>query len=308
MILHRITAAELLRRIDAHDPKWRAAAKKKSRAVLKKGRIDEGDGTWSAIKDVFIALQGNKCMYCEKPMPAPSAEAVAKGRVEYDVEHHRPKNRVSPWPTPAVLAARRITYAKKLRSGAPEGYLHLAFDPENYGVSCKTCNSELKGDRFPIVGKCSPKAKTRAAHDACELPCVVLPIGDAAAVDPEKWLVWAGPFVRAFRSRDETRRLRARALVDFFELDAREDLVLLRCFVIDGLYRRLSKRPRSLRDQRYIDARCASTSAFAGCARGFCKLYERDPKGARTWALLAEKKLSSAEPSVFCAKSSATAR
>src|SRR5687768_6130521 len=153
MIRLSIKLKDLRKQITTLDASWLTRAKTKTEAAILKGKVEDGDGIWSDIKNVYMEHQGFKCMYCEKPMPRETPGGVAAGKAEYDVEHFRPKNRVTHWPTAAVKQKRLIDYETHLKDGVPDGYLRLAFDPWNYGVSCKTCNSELKGDRFPILGK-----------------------------------------------------------------------------------------------------------------------------------------------------------
>ena len=299
MIRFRIQRQELAQRIDQHDPKWSGKAKTRTKTAVEKGGVADGDGIWSDIKDVYMTLQGWKCMYCEKPMPRPDPAAVATGKVEYDVEHFRPKNRVTSWPTERVQKARTIDYAGQLRQGAVDGYVRLAFDPWNYGVSCKTCNSELKGDRFPILGKPDVVGSDRGTLDEKERPCLLLPIGDDGP-DPENWLEWLGPVVRAKVTLTGDEALRARTLVDFFELDNRPDLLLIRCFAIEMLW-------AALRDEadgdpgaaERINAATADDAVFAGCTRAFLRMYRQDPAAARQWRNRARDYAARKEPKLL---------
>lgn len=298
MIRIAITEADLWARIRAAEPTWERRAKERTAKVVQQGRVDDGDGIWSDIKQVFMELQGWKCMYCEKPMPRPDANGGASGKVEYDVEHFRPKNRVQAWPTERAKTSRRIDYAARLRSGAANGYVHLAFDPWNYGVSCKVCNSELKGDRFPILGEAAPKAKQRRALDAAEVPCLVLPIGDDGE-DPEAWLEWLGPTVRPRPALAGDERVRAMTLIDFFELDTRPDLLLGRCQAIVVLAQWLQRPKTNGKAKAMIAAMTASNAQFAGCLRDFQRLFVSDRDTALQWYVLALEYVASKEPALF---------
>jgi hypothetical protein len=302
MIRLPIKLKDLRDQITALDGNWFTRAKTKADAAALKGKIEEGDGIWSDIKAVYMEHQGHKCMYCEKPMPREAPGGVAQGKGEYDVEHFRPKNRVTHWPTAAVKQKRLIDYEAQLKDGVPNGYLRLAFDPWNYGVSCKTCNSELKGDRFPIIGKASATAKTRTALDKAEVPCLILPIGDEGE-DPEGWLEWHGPIVAAGATLDPATTLRARTLIDFFELDTRGDLLELRCVLITNLFARLEKMgqpaPIGPAAKQYVDSMTEPKRLFAGCLRGFVKLFDKDPAAARKWNDIAEQYLMSRDPRLF---------
>jgi hypothetical protein len=302
MIRHGIALNDLLGRIDALVPTWRTRAGTRTTAAIQAGRVGDTDGIWSEIKAIYMELQGFKCMYCEKPMPAPSPQGTAEGKVEYDVEHFRPKNRVTRWPTSEVKTKRRIDYDAQLQQGEAVGYVRLAFQPWNYGVSCKTCNSELKGDRFPILGAINAALTDRTALDAAELPCLVLPIGDGG-VDPEAWLEWKGPVVSAKATLDAQTRLRARTLIDFFELDSRSDLVLQRCHLIFMLAAKLEQAqqpaPAGPKARDFIDRLTDRTGAFAGCGRGFVALFNANPTEAKRWRDLAEEYILSKDPTIL---------
>jgi hypothetical protein len=297
-----IKPKDLRDRINALDGNWFTRAKAKADAVAIKGNVEQGDGIWSDIKSVYMEHQGYKCMYCEKPMPREAPGGVARGKGEYDVEHYRPKNRVMHWPTAAVKQKRLIDYETQLHDGVPDGYLRLAYDPWNYGVSCATCNIELKGDRFPIVGKANAKAKTRAALDKAEIPCLILPVGNEGE-DPESWLEWTGPLVAPKATLDTTTKLRARTLIDFFELDTRGDLLELRCFLISQLFSRLElmEQPAPIGPdaKKYVEDLTGPKRLFAGCLRGFVKLFANDPVAARKWTDIADAYIQSRDPSVF---------
>jgi hypothetical protein len=302
MIRLPIKLKDLRAQIKALDGKWFTRAKDMADAVARKGKVEQGDGIWSDIKTIYMEHQGWKCMYCEKPMPRPGPGGVAQGKGEYDVEHYRPKNRVAHWPTEKVKAVRLIDYEAQLQDGLPDGYLRLAYDPWNYGVSCGTCNSELKGDRFPILGKANKRAKTRVALDKAEIPCLILPVGDEGE-DPEAWLDWTGPLVAPKATLDANTKLRAQTLIDFFELDTRGDLLELRCAFIPNLFARLELRgqpgPVGNEAKKYVEDLTHPKRLFAGCLRAFVKLYEQDSAAARKWRDIAEQYNMSRDPSVF---------
>jgi hypothetical protein len=186
MIKIRISKRALLARITAAHPRWLAGAKVRARRAVAARHVDEADGTWSAIKSVFIDLQHHKCAYCERPLARPSDGATDAMSVDYDVDHFRPKNRVTAWPTENVLRHRGgLDYASRVGCGAKGGYVRLAFDPTNFLAVCKVCNTGYKRDRFPIAGRPDTRLLGRAALDAKERPLLLFPIG-AGADDPEK--------------------------------------------------------------------------------------------------------------------------
>lgn len=281
MIRIPLSADKLKKLIDIESPTWLAKAKKKTKEAIAAGRVAGNDGIWSEIKDVYMELQGFKCMYCEKPMPKPDPRRDgATGKVEYDVEHFRPKNRVTAWPTDKVKLRRKIDYEKKLKTGYKSGYVWLAFDHLNYGVSCKTCNSELKGDKFPILGTVGNKGQSVAALDRAEKPCLLLPIGNTGT-DPESLLSWRGPLVSPKKGLSPQDALRALVLIDFFELDTRRDLLDNRCQGIMLLFHELEK--GSQKSDQFVKTFTNAQMEFAGCYRAFVALFRNDRKSARDW-------------------------
>jgi len=75
------------------------------------------------VRGALYAMSGRKCAYCEIPLPEND-----RG----DVEHFRPKNKV----------------AEASHHG---GYWWLAYDFENYLLSCSNCNRNLKKSKFPVA-------------------------------------------------------------------------------------------------------------------------------------------------------------
>src|SRR5687768_11362929 len=104
MIRIPVTSPELTRLIEQEVPGWLERAARRTRQARQRKRFT-GEGIWSEVKGVYMALQRHKCAYCERPM-AQSAHA----NIEYDVEHFRPKSRVTPWPDPKTAKDLRIRY------------------------------------------------------------------------------------------------------------------------------------------------------------------------------------------------------
>ena len=285
MIKITISRDALLARITARRPRWLANAKKRARRAVAARHVDEADGTWSAIKSVFIALQHHKCAYCESPLAKPSADSTDAMSVDYDVDHFRPKNRVTPWPTGDVVRRRAgLDYAARVRRGAKAGYVRLAFDPTNFLAACKVCNTGYKRDRFPIAGRPDTRLLDRAKLDAKERPLLLFPLGDWGD-DPAKHLSFIGPIVHVHARRGEG-RLRARTVIDFFELDTREDLIEARCHLLMLLWPQLEARAKARsvdrpRARAFVVAATADRFPHAACARAFVALHERDRRAAR---------------------------
>jgi hypothetical protein len=298
MIRIEVADSDLVAAIEGKKKGWIKAAETKLKAARKAGKVGDKDGIWSEIKEVFILLQEFKCIYCESPMPKVESTSADKVAVVYDVEHYRPKNRVTPWLTAEVIARRPAVqaYQAAVASGAPAGYLRLAFDPFNYVVSCKVCNSSYKADRFPIHvdGKPNSRATKRASLDSTEKPLLLFPFGENGD-DPDAYIGFDGPTV-VRRNGTDYESLRSQVVVDFFEG---------RCMLIQLLWPQLECRSSGDEEEKrsaeaYLkvieeDSRFPHTA----CGRAFIELHGRDRSLARAWYRAAVRYLTSKDPAVF---------
>lgn len=104
---------------------------------------------WSAFKSEFTEAQNGKCGFCEGPV---------LGLHYGDVEHFRPKSEVSEldesdpdsW---GREEAWKSTVVGRTFKGKPTkpGYWWLAYEWNNYLLSCQVCNQQWKGSLFPVV-------------------------------------------------------------------------------------------------------------------------------------------------------------
>ncbi len=314
MILIRVADKDLLEAIEKKRKGWLSRAKKQELAAGRASKTGEKGGIWSEVKEVFILLQRFKCIYCETPMARVDPASAAKVAVEYDVEHYRPKNRVTPWPAPADLARRPTNeaYLHRIGAGAPAGYRRLAFDPLNYVVSCKTCNCSYKLDRFPIAGQPAFRARKRTRLDAQEKPLLLFPFGEHGD-DPAAFLAFEGPLVRP-RAAGGYERLRGQVVIDFFELDTRAGLFQMRCVMIVLLFKYLEDlssaepRIRAVAEKFVHSVEEGHEQAHTACGRAFCELYGRNRALARELALRADEFLVSKDPALFRPSPEATRR
>lgn len=305
MIRIEVSESALLKAIEAKKSGWLAAAKKKTKTALAAGKVGDKDGIWSDIKEVFILLQEFKCIYCEFPLPKVDATSADKVAVDHDVEHYRPKNRVTAWPTADVLARRPSveSYRAAVFPGAPAGYLRLAFDPLNYIVSCKVCNSSYKADRFPIAGKPDSRGKKRTFLDTREKPLLLFPFGEHGD-DPNEYLVFEGPTIRP-RPGSGHERLRAQVVIDFFELDTREGLLEGRCWLIQLLWPQLEKLSSSdPQEKAQAESFLKTVEAehrhlHTACGRAFIELYHRNRLRAKAWQEATAEYLTSKDPTIL---------
>jgi hypothetical protein len=288
----------VLDQIRRDHPNWLGRAEAKREAAVAAGKVGDGDGIWSDIKGLFIRAQHYKCGYCEEPM-AEIAEGKTEGiGVDYDIEHFRPKNRVQDWPSKGVLAERPgIDYADRVAAGLAAGYVRLAFDPQNYLVSCKLCNSFYKGDRFPIAGRPESVAILRSELDAVELPLLFFPFGEDGD-DPEELLTFEGAAIGPRPTLADHERLRARVVIDFFELDSRGGLLYGRSAVIKMLFPELERRGVPDADA-FVEALQSARFPYAACARAFVQLYDEDPEAARRHYLAARAYLQTKDPTIW---------
>lgn len=107
------------------------------------------------IKESLYRFQNGKCCYCERKRDM---------KRESDVEHFRPKAGIN---------------------GEEDhpGYWWLAYEWENYFLSCKSCNQEYKKNHFPLLPG-GERAFTEESDLALEKPVLLHPVDD----DPEKFI------------------------------------------------------------------------------------------------------------------------
>ncbi|WNG14228.1 hypothetical protein [Cystobacter fuscus] len=294
MIRIPVTPQELVRLIDQEVPDWRERAAKQTQQVRKQKRFS-GEGLWSEVKGVYMALQHHKCAYCERPM-AESPYA----NIEYDVEHFRPKSRVIPWPDAKTAKELRIRY--KVRSGNPKGYPLLAHEPHNYVVTCKVCNSPLKADHFPIDGELSAEGSDIAKLNAEEKPLLIVPLG-MADPSPDELITFEGVLpVPAKRGGYD--RKRAQVTIDFFRLHLRTDLRDGRAHLLVMLWEKLERAKNGTPEQRRLAEQVLAAARgnrfpHSRCARAFLDLYERDPAKAKDYYLAAHELVVRKEPGLY---------
>jgi len=204
--------------IEAACPGWlRRAAARTARSV-NAGRAADAARTWSQVKSVYMRLQHNKCLFCERVLAG-----AEYGKVEHDVEHFRPKANVRAWPP----AGSELAFPFPTGDPMPGGYYWLREHPLNYGTVCKTCNTALKSDFFPIAGRRGHAPAEPAELAATERPYLLYPIGEVDE-DPRKVLAFRGP-VAVPVTRSGHRHRRAKVIIAFFALNRRDELLRERC-------------------------------------------------------------------------------
>jgi hypothetical protein len=256
----------------AHDKKWEAAARTATkRANAAKAFV--GDGSlWKRVKPVFMRLQYYKCIYCERPLGCEEY-----GSIEHDVEHFRPKSAVSDWPTHADATT---TYGRPLGGPNKRGYYWLAYDPDNYATSCKTCNSILKNCAFPIFGRRGRAGSAIQHLNNTEKPALLYPLGNQDE-DPEALIKFDGVTAIPCQYGD-LRDVRARIIIDFFKLNLRPELRdgrLTSIYLIYSSFVALQGNPsrdRKVILQRILNETTSDQAPHAACSRAFYRLINSD--------------------------------
>jgi len=146
-----------------------------ARALAERGRHEAQRNVYhhDQVHAALERLCDSKCAYCEAPAPASMA---------WDVEHYRPKGRVSE------------------RADHP-GYYWLAYDWDNLLLACELCNRRRKdrptweeaspgpaagkADRFPLADE-----RTRAMDPSGDLDAEVRLLLDPTRDDPEEHLTF----------------------------------------------------------------------------------------------------------------------
>ena len=286
MIGYPIQANEIRNRINSQFPNWLERAKQKTDRFRTIRKYQEKSSSWSEIKPIFMAIQHNKCAYCERRL-----EGQPYGRIEHDIEHFRPKNAIRKWPTRKIIRKRDIQLDYPTGGAWSEGYYLLAYNIENYATACKTCNSILKLNYFPIAGKRGPQSDS-PRRLLSEKPFLLYPLGNFD-VAPESIIGFEG-LVPVPRSNKTSERRRAEVTINFFELDTREELLQgraeqIRTFILamtalvsdDPLGRQLA--------QDTITSLQSPESPHFNCTQSFITLYNKNrPRAARISKLILE--------------------
>lgn len=290
MIRFPVTLAELEQAVAGLSGTWLSRARGRTDHFRNVGRYDESSGIWGEIKEVYMRLQHNKCAYCERRLAGPPF-----GDVEHDVEHFRPKSSVAAWPTASITASRGISYPFATGDAADPGYYLLAYALLNYATACKTCNSPLKANYFPVAGPRDTSGEDPTLL-AAEEPFLVYPLGSSDA-DPEQILTFDG-IIPVPVSKTGKESLRAQVIVDFFELSSREELRYERSKIIFGLW--VAHRLRLTGDpddrefaKESIENLTSPVSPHTSCARAFLKLIDENPARAKEIAAEAKNYLRS---------------
>jgi len=270
VIRYAVSPAKLRAAITEVDEKWFTNTAAILAGLPSPPKSSDFKPLWSKIKGVYIELQNSKCCFCEK---------LLEGNIEQDVEHFRPKAEVKSWTVPPRLSAEGITVQQRADGLSEPGYWQLAYSPFNYAMACKTCNSTLKKNFFPIEGTRDSTATDPAQMDR-EKALLIYPIG-AADADPEQLIEYEA-LSPVPKSASGFNRRRALVTIELFGLDdssRRRLLFKLRATLVRLLFHELEGRATGTtpsqrqKHQTAIDTLTSSEIPFTNCLRSFERLY-----------------------------------
>jgi hypothetical protein len=273
MIRYEVDRAEIEARVTALDANWLDRARNRTEGFIDLGRFEEASSIWSTVKPVFMILQQNKCVFCERQF-----ESVDYGKIEFDLEHFRPKSSIEPWPHP-----KRHAFAYDFPTGGAQdiGYYWLAYDLENYAASCKVCNSNLKANYFPVAANRGAVPAGVAALLA-EEPFLCYPIGSLDE-DPEDLVTFIATTAVPAASEGHRKR-RGQVIIDFFALNDRENLHRERARMISllgGSLRAISNDDADEADTEIVEELRTARFPHTACLRAFHDLWHQDEPLAR---------------------------
>ena len=282
MIRYPKALNEIDEAMDAEAPGWLSRARERIQLFELLGRYVEeykdehGNSVklppfWGEVKQVYMRRQHSKCIYCES-----SLEGGATGRIQWDLEHFRPKGSIAKWPGNDSA----IRYEFDTGSASKSGYYLLAYHPRNYAAACKTCNSPFKHIYFPIAGARVQHGRNPEDYDS-EQPFLVYPLGDGD--DPEDLITFFGAeaFPRYRPDEDQYKSRRGQVIIDLFGLN-REPLVRNRAwwlrYCVWNIYTKAAA--GDVLGMEDLELILSNRSSFVSCARRFVDLCRTDRAAA----------------------------
>ncbi len=255
--------------VNAHKSTWMARAAERTANYKAAGKVTDSSHIWSEIKEVFMKIQGNKCAFCESEL-----EGKSSGKGVHDVEHFRPKNRITKWQASPEFDTLGIAITDPAVS---KGYHLLTYNLLNYSIACGPCNQTIKSDRFPIKGYYNTSMENPSTESDSEIPLLLFPIGDVD-VDCENLIDFNGavPIAKAPGGLPFERAI---TTIEFFRLgraDERGRLFLERCEKILVINSFLSEDDDPADYDDILKNMIADYSKHASCARSYVELLKSD--------------------------------
>ena len=292
MIRYDISPRKLRTLVKQRVPGWIERAQKRTESFRNLKKYKEKSSNWSEVKPVFMDVQGGaKCCFCERKF-----EDTGLGRYELDIEHFRPKGNVKMWHCPPALIREGVKLTATANAGS--GYHLLSYHLRNYAVACKSCNSGLKKDNFPISGPYDLNGDDPMKMKK-ELPWLLYPIG-RLDIDPEEVITFYG-YLPQSKSTKPHLRLRGLVTISFFGLDDfndRKTLLKERAWVIIYLHFLLveAEDKNDKQSAALVQNTLNPSSKHTNCARSFKHLFDDDRTKAAEVADLAKKYILSGSP------------
>lgn len=265
MIKYDITTPQLEAAVDSLAPTWRKRAAARTKRFVKAKGYKEVKPIWSEVKSAFMLAQMNKCVFCERQF-----ESELYGKIEFDLEHFRPKASVAAWP---ARGKHSYTYPFVTGDESTLGYYWLAYDLTNYAASCKICNSNLKSSYFPIAGT----RTTSPGNLEHEQPFLSYPIGNRDA-DPEDLITFVATTAVPKAPAGQDRR-RGEVMIDFFDLNKREELHRQRAsmiIILGGALANIAFGNGDDADQELATRIIEKRFPHTNCVRAFRSLWDSD--------------------------------
>jgi len=254
--------------VEAHKANWLSRAADRTSTYKTAGKVTHDSHIWSEIKEVYMKLQGNKCAFCESEL-----EGITSGKGVHDVEHFRPKNRITKWKSTPEFNALGIAITDPSVS---KGYHLLTYNLLNYSIACGPCNQALKRDRFPIKGNYNTSMENPSTESDAEVPLLLYPIGPDDD-DCEDLISFEGA-VPTVMSSSGLPFERAITTIEFFSLgraDERGKLFRERCLKIMVIGTLLQGVDPANFDA-IISNIIANHSDHASCGRSYVELLKND--------------------------------
>ena len=257
-----------------HKSNWIDRAKKRTDKYRTAGKVTDTSHIWSEIKEVFMSIQGNKCAFCETEL-----EGKSSGKGVHDVEHFRPKNRITKWKPSSEFNSLGISITS---TSNIKGYHLLTYNLLNYSIACGPCNQSLKKDRFPIKGSYNNLMEDLENDFLSETPLLIYPIGDLDS-DCENLISFDGAVPLAV-NKNGLDFERAKTTIEFFRLaraDERGKLFKERSLVIVMINAFIGSETDISKYDNLVGTLISDTSSHANCARSYLKLLKNDKNKAK---------------------------
>lgn len=277
MIRYPAAIRSIEEEIRAISPNWLRNARRRAARFRSIRAYRERTSSWSVVKPVYMEIQHHKCAYCERTL-----ESEEQGKIEWDVEHYRPKRNVEAWPNPGL--PKRLSYQFPTGRQSAKGYYLLAYNLSNYIASCKVCNTSHKLNYFPIGSSRRSLSTTNPSALRRERPFIPYPIGTIDE-DPEGILTFRG-YICVPVADSGHRRRRALVTIDLLGLNDRDNLMQKRAEIIVSTWEMLESlraTPNAPVPTLWIQMVTSARSNHTNCARCFVREYNQDRATARRY-------------------------